>query len=141
MQANNNSLSFDDELLTNLRYYSILQCHNIICSGLTFTSYYCQGKQKIAVISSNISAQGQISQQIRQDFFVNLPVLEKIFEAHYWSIEQILQQLPIASPKKNYFLSWILFILIILGIAVLIFHFLSSIFLIKLVVIAILYLF
>ncbi|MEM9276285.1 MAG: hypothetical protein AAGA80_25530 [Cyanobacteria bacterium P01_F01_bin.143] len=128
MQDNNNSLSFDDELLTNLRYYSLCQCHNIMRSGLDFTSYYCQGEQKIAVISSNISIQGQISQQIRHDFLSNLSLLEKIIEAHYWSIDQVFQQLPLTFPKKSYWLFWIVPLLITFAIAILIFHFLLNIF-------------
>ena len=107
MQDNNNSLSFDTQLLTNLRYYSLCQCHNITRSSLTFTSYYCQGEQKIAVISSNISIQGQISQQIRHDFLSNLSLLEKIIEAHYWSIDQVFRQLPLTFSKKSYWLFWI----------------------------------
>ena len=95
MQVNHNSLSFDSELLTNLRYYCLLQCNNIARSGLTFTTYYCQDKQKIAVISSNISVQGKIFQQIRHDFLVNFPLIKKIIDAHYWSIDQIFKQLPL----------------------------------------------
>ena len=101
MQVNRNSLSFDSELLTNLRYYCLLQCNNIARSGLTFTTYYCQDKQKIAVISSNISVQGKIFQQIRHDFLVNFPLIKKIIDAHYWSIDQIFKQLPLTSdPGK-----------------------------------------
>jgi len=122
MQVNRNSLSFDAELLTNLRYYSLCQCHNITRSGLTFTSYYRQGEQKIAVISSNISAQGQISQQICHDFFTNFALLEKIIEAHYWSIDQVFWQLPWIIRRKSYVLSWIVPLLITLGIVILIFH-------------------
>ncbi len=95
MQVNHNSLSFDSELLTNLRYYCLLQCNNIARSGLTFTTYYCQDQQKIAVISSNISVQGKIFQQIRHDFLVNFPLIKKIIDAHYWSIDQIFKQLPL----------------------------------------------
>ncbi len=95
MQVNHNSLSFDSELLTNLRYYCLLQCNNIARSGLTFTTYYCQDQQKIAVISSNISVQGKIFQQIRHDFLVNFPLITKIIDAHYWSIDQIFKQLPL----------------------------------------------
>ena len=131
MQVDRNSLSFDAELLTNLRYYSLLQCNNTLRSGLTFTTYYCQGKQRIAVISSNISVQGQISQQISHDFLVNFPVLEKIIDAHYWSIDQVFKQLPLTYQKKSYLLSWILPFLITLGIAIFILLFLSSIFLVK----------
>ncbi len=97
MQVNHNSLSFDSELLTNLRYYCLLQCNNIARSGLTFTTYYCQDQQKIAVISSNISVQGKIFQQIRHDFLVNFPLIKKIIDAHYWSIDQIFKQLPLTS--------------------------------------------
>ena len=131
MQRNRNSLSFDPELLTSLRYYSLLQCNNIRRSGLTFTSYYWQGDQKIAVVSSNISVQGQIYQQIRHDFLVNFPLLEKIIDAHYWSIDQLLKQLPLTYQKKIYLLSWILPLLITLGIVIVIFMFLSSIFIVK----------
>lgn len=128
MQVNHNFLSFDSELLTNLRYYSLWQSNNIMRSGLTFTSYYCQGTQKIAVISSNISAQGQISQKIRHDFFVNFSLLNKILKAHYWSIEQIFKQLSLTDQKKSYFLSWIFSLLITFGMVLLIFNFLPSIF-------------
>ena len=128
MQANRNSLSFNSELLTNLRYYSLWQSNNIMRSGLIFTSYYCQGEQKIAVISSNISAQGHISQQIRHDFFVNFSLLKKIFNAHYWSIEQIFKQLPLTYQKKSYLLFWIFPLLITSGIMFLILHLLPDIF-------------
>ena len=158
MQVNRNSLSFDSELLTNLRYYCLLQCNNIARSGLTFTTYYCQDGQRIAVISSNISVQGQISQQIRHDFLVNFPLLEKIIDAHYWSIDQIFEKLPLMSDpgvlkdvhqekerasltyqKKNYLLSWILPLLITLGIAIFILLFLSSISLVKAIAIFIIF--
>ncbi|ELS00886.1 hypothetical protein Xen7305DRAFT_00005870 [Xenococcus sp. PCC 7305] len=128
MQVNHNSLSFDSGLMANLRYYSLLQCHNIMRSGLTFTSYYCQAEKKVAVISSNISVQGQISQQIRQDFLVNLSLLETITKAHYWSIEQILKQLPFNYQRKNSLLSWILALLITFVLAILVFYVLSSMF-------------
>ena len=131
MQIDGNSLSFDAELLTNLRYYSLLKCNNTLRSGLTFTTYYCQGEQRIAVISSNISVQGQISQQIRHDFLVNFPLLEKIIDAHYWSIDQIFEKLPFTYQKQNYLLSWILPLLITLGIVIFILFFLSSTLLIK----------
>ena len=131
MRLNRNSLSFDTQLLTNLRYYSLLQCNNIRRSGLTFTSYYWQGEQKIAVISSNISIQGQIYQQIRHDFLVNFSLLEKIIDAHYWSINQIFKQLPLTYQKKSYLLSWIFPLLITLGIVTVIFMFFSTIVLVK----------
>ena len=131
MRLNRNSLSFDTQLLTNLRYYSLLQCNNIRRGGLTFTSYYWQGEQKIAVISSNISIQGQIYQQIRHDFLVNFSLLEKIIDAHYWSINQILKQLPLTYQKKSYLLSWIFPLLITLGIVIVIFMFFSTIVLVK----------
>ena len=139
MRPNRNSLSFDSELLTNLRYYSLLQCNNVTRSGLTFTSYYWQGEQKIAVISSNVSAQGQILQKIRHDFFVNFSLLEKIIDAHYWSIDQIFKQLAVTSQKKLYLLSWILPLLITFLIAILIFIFLSSLFSVKLLSIIIIF--
>ena len=133
MRLNRNSLSFDTQLLTNLRYYSLLQCNNIRRGGLTFTSYYWQGEQKIAVISSNISIQGQIYQQIRHDFLVNFSLLEKIIDAHYWSINQILKQLPLTYQKKSYLLSWIFPLLITLGIVIVIFMFFSTIVLVKVI--------
>ena len=131
MQVNGNSLSFDTELLTNLRYYSLWQGNNILSPGLNFTSYYCQGEQKIAVISSNISVQSQISQQIRHDFLVNLTLLEKIIKAHYWSIEQIFKQLPLTYQKKSILLSWIFPLFITLAIVILIFNLLPAIFLVN----------
>ena len=132
MQVNHNSLSFDSELLTNLKYYSLLQCNNVMRSGLTFTSYYWQGEQKIAVISSNISVQGQIFQKIRHDFLVNFSFLEKIIDAHYWSINQIFNQLAVTSKKNSYLLSWILPLLITILIAIVILIYLSSNFLVTL---------
>ena len=128
IQTNHNSLSFDSELLTNLRYYSLWQSNNILSPGLTFTSYYRQGEQKIAVISSNILLQCQISQKIRHDFLVNLTLVEKIINAHYWSIEQIFQQLPLTYQKKSYLLPWILSLFITFAIVILSPHFLPSIF-------------
>ena len=139
MQINHNSLSFDAELLTNLRYYSLWQCHNILRSGLRFTSYYCQGEQKIAVVSSNISVQGQISQKIRHDFFVNFSILKKIINAHYWSIEQIFKQLPLTYQKKCYLISWIFPSLITFGIVILILNFLSAIFWLNVIAVIIIF--
>ena len=133
MQLNRNSLSFNSELLTNLRYYTLWQSNKIMRSGLTFTSYYCQGEQKIAVISSNISAHGQIYQQIRHDFLVNFSLLKKIINVHYWSIDQIFKQLPLTYQKKSYFISWMLPLLITVGIVILILNFLPSIFLINVI--------
>ena len=146
MQEQQQFLLLPPKLLTNLRYYSLLSCclfphfllskglnsrKFIMRSGLVFTTYYCQDTEKIAVISSNISVQGQISQQICREFLLNFVLLKKIINAHYWTINQILQQLPLNYKKNSYLWSWFLPLLITLAITIVIFINLSSILLIK----------
>lgn len=146
MQKQRQFLFLSPKLLTNLRYYSLLSCclfsnylpnkgldsQNIIMrSALVFTTYYCQDTERIAVISSNISVQGQISQQICREFLLNFVLLKKIINAHYWTINQILQQLPLNYQKNSYLWACILPLLMTWGIAIVIFITLSSIFLIK----------
>lgn len=150
MQEQRQLLFLSPKLLTNLRYYSLLCCYispyllpskgldsrNLILrSGLVFTTYYRQDTEKIPVITSNISLQGKISQQICLKFFFKFALLKKIINAHYWIINQILQQLPLNYQKNSFLYSWILPLLMTLAITIVILIALSSNFLIKAVVV------
>ena len=148
MQEQRQLLFLSPKLLTNLRYYSLLCCYlsphlflskrldsrNLILrSGLVFTTYYCQDSEKIPVITSKISLHGKISQQICHKFFFKFALLKKIINAHYWIVNQVLQQLPLTDPKNGYLWGWILPLFITLAIAIVIFITVSSNFLIKVI--------
>jgi hypothetical protein len=110
-EANNQKLILSPANLANLRYYALInsleKIDPIYPSGfvpvslrrslLTFSTNYrstsCQ--QPLTLFRSVIDLEGKISQQIPQQLWDNPLLLEKISQAHYWLISEILDRLPL----------------------------------------------
>lgn len=133
-------LKLSPELLADLRYCSLLQ--NNAGSGipLTFTTYYVQQEQKIAVIKTVISFQGKISQQICRSFFKNPQLLNDLVVNHYWFIKLICDRLPLKYTNKSFLLTILLSFIISLIIAPFIIYFIALGLPIKLIILLIIFL-
>lgn len=118
-------LQLSSELLADLRYYSLLQNFASSENSLTFTTYYVQQQQKIAVIKTVISLQGKISQQLCRSFLKNPQLLKNLVINHYWLIEQICDRHPLKYSHKSFLLPWVLSLIISFIIAPFIFYFIS----------------
>lgn len=102
--------------LTNLRYYVLLNYSlkdtlspiYSFQSDLTFsTSYLYPDKEEfVTLVRSEINLSGKISQQIKQDWEQETQFYNRILDAHYWLIAQIIAQLPL---KSNYHKSWLFY--------------------------------
>jgi hypothetical protein len=107
-QENHKQMQLSWETITDFRYYVLLNHQSNFPVELTFCSYYQQAEQQIAVIQSQIFLDGKITQQIRHDYLQKFQLLHRVMTAHYWAIEQMLNQLKIKSLKPNQLLFSIL---------------------------------
>ncbi|GAB4228665.1 MAG: hypothetical protein Kow0049_09790 [Stanieria sp.] len=97
----NRKLQLPSEILTDFRYLILLNKQKSFSVELNFCSFYQQNEEKIAVIQSKISLDGKINQQIRHDYLQEPQLLQGIMTAHYWVIEQMLNQLKLKSSRKR----------------------------------------
>ncbi|AFZ37438.1 hypothetical protein Sta7437_3956 [Stanieria cyanosphaera PCC 7437] len=100
-QETNRKFQFASEILTDFRSYVLLNHQNNFSVELNFCSFYQQDEEKTAVIQSTISLDGKIVQQIRHDYLQEFQLLQRIINAHYWVIEQMLNQLKLKSSSKR----------------------------------------
>ena len=117
-------LTLSKAKLAEIQYYALLHSPNeytranyvrhasefstIGRSHLTFsTNYlYCLNQQAKTLFRTSIDLSGAISQQIQQDLWQNQQLLERISQAHYWLIAEILAQLPLKQkPQKSWTLA------------------------------------
>ena len=96
----NRRLEISPEFLADLRHYTLIDGENSLQSGLTFCTYYGNGKAKEALIRTVISLDGDIMQQIKRDCLENHHFYRQIATCHYWLIEQLLSQLRLGSLVK-----------------------------------------
>ena len=68
-------------------------------SCLIFSTKYVESESNDILLRSTIDPQGKISLQIKQEILQNPALLERICEAHYWLIAEILTQLPFKSKS------------------------------------------
>ena len=110
-EAINQKLILSPANLANLRYYALINSLEKIDpiypsrflpvslkrSPLIFSTNYrsnsCQ--QPLTLFRSVIDLEGKISQQIPQQLWDNPLLLERISQAHYWLIGEILDRLPL----------------------------------------------
>ena len=83
------------KLLTDLRYYALIDSENNLQSELTFYTYYLRGADSEALMRSVISTDGEILHQIKSDCLEHADFCRQIAAAHYWLIAQLLSQLRI----------------------------------------------
>lgn len=94
-------LSIPRSLLTDLRYYTLLDGENRLQSGLTFLTHYQQANHLETILRSVISPDGDIIHQIKNDY-LNHPKLLLIASTHYWLVSQLLLSLRL---KITYYLN------------------------------------
>ncbi|MFP4099691.1 hypothetical protein [Coleofasciculus sp.] len=92
-QQMGNSLKFSRQLLTDLRYYALIDDENRWQSGLTFCTYYQRGNSQEALMRSVIGMDGDIIHQIQRNCLERPKFSHQISAAHYWLIEQVMRQL------------------------------------------------
>ena len=73
-------------------------------SCLIFSTRYAEGKSNDILLRSTIDPQGKISLQIKREILQNPALLERVSEAHYWLIAEILTQLLFKSKSGRYWL-------------------------------------
>ena len=133
-------LKLSPELLADLRYCSLLQ--NYAGSGipLTFTTYYVQQEQKVAVIKTVISLQGKISQQLCRSFLKNPQLLKDLVVNHYWLIEETCDRFSWQYHNKTFLLTLTLSFIISLIITPFLIYFITFALPIKLIILLIIFL-
>jgi hypothetical protein len=99
-------------LLADLRYYALIDGENYLQSGLTFYTYYQRDGSEEALIRSVISTDGDIFHQIKSDCLEHPNFCRQLACAHYWLIEQLLNQLRLRLFLGSKLLSWGLSLLI-----------------------------
>ena len=92
-QQMGNSLKLSRQLLTDLRYYALIDDENRWQSGLSFCTYYQRGNSQEALMRSVIGMDGDIMHQIQRNCLERPKFSHQISAAHYWLIEQIMSQL------------------------------------------------
>ncbi len=117
-QQTGRPLAISRELLTDLRYYALIDGESRLQSGLTFYTYYLRGSLEEALLRSVISTDGDIIHQIKSDCLEHPKFCRQITSAHYWLIEQLLSQLRLRAQLKVNQLSWALSLLIVAAIVI-----------------------
>lgn len=105
-QETGRSLEISRQLLTDLRYYVLVDGESRLQSGLTFCTYYLWGGTEEALMRSVISTDGDIIHQIKSDCLERPKFCYTIASAHYWLIDQLLSQLRLRVLLKVNLLSW-----------------------------------
>lgn len=117
------NLELEPQTLTELRYYSLI--NSPMVNGwdfvgsdrlsLVFSSSYTsdRDRRQIRVIRSKINLNGQISQEIQQDFWRDRYVSARAIKAHHWLTAEIFRQLPLKRSNSRV----ILFLALLLAIA------------------------
>ena len=102
------NLRLSAQQLVSLRYYSLINSPlgNSDRFSLIFTSNYSLNQNKVSttVIRSTIELTGKISQEIQQEFWSNPSLASRVLRVHYWSISEILKQLPMKN-QPSFFLT------------------------------------
>lgn len=123
IKQNNHRLTLSPANLANLRYYLLLNsleqtdsmphlgfnsCLTFGRSPLIFSTNYLFGdrQQSLTLFRSIIDFDGKICQQIQQELSQNPQLLDRVAQAHYWLILQILAQLPLKTTNQG---SWLIF--------------------------------
>ncbi|BAZ45737.1 hypothetical protein NIES4102_27630 [Chondrocystis sp. NIES-4102] len=126
LKAKDQQFQLEAAKLANLRYYTLINSPleiqsnaanywqskftSIERSSLSFsTNYLLSEQQYLTVIRSSISLEGYIAQQIQQNLWDNPQLCQRLLNAHYWLMEQILRQLPLKTSNN---LFWVLKIII-----------------------------
>lgn len=92
-QQMGDSLKLSRQLLTDLRYYALIDDENRWQSGLSFCTYYQRGNSQEALMRSVIGMDGDIIHQIQRNCLERPNFSRQISAAHYWLIEQVMRQL------------------------------------------------
>ena len=111
-QQTGRCLYISRKLLTDLRYYVLIDSENRLQSGLTFYTYYLRDGSEEALMRSVISMDGDIFHQIKNDCLENPKFCRRLVSAHYWLIDQLLSQLRLKELFRLKLLSWGLSVLI-----------------------------
>lgn len=126
--------------LANLRYYILLNFLEQIplarfCATKTFiarsplafsTNYqFSDRRSPITLFRSTIEPEGKISHQIPQQLWEDPQLLQRISQAHYWLIAEILTQLPLKGDRRVIWLARAGLILITILIVIAIYYFWS----------------
>jgi hypothetical protein len=111
-QQTGRRLYISRKLLADLRYYALIDGENYLQSGLTFYTYYQRDGSEEALIRSVISTDGDIFHQIKSDCLEHPNFCRQLACAHYWLIEQLLNQLRLRLFLGSKLLSWGLSLLI-----------------------------
>lgn len=143
-QKNCDRIELSDEKLTNLRYYALLSFieyrrfgyHHT--SELVFSTNYLRHGKQVTVVRSVINPEGKITQQIQENLWQNLPLCDRLIQAHYWLIFQILTQLPLPIKNYNRLLSWTFALMVTVASAIPIFYWLSLSWFIKILLLILL---
>ena len=128
------NLNLSSELLSDLRYYGLLQNPYSLESRLIFATYYVTKQQKIAVIKTIIYLRGKISQQIYREFLRHPQLLKELVTTHYWLINYISDRIFFKYTSKSSLLTWVLSLVIVLIVAPFLFYFFTFNLLIKLII-------
>lgn len=141
-EAINHKLILSPANLANLRYYALINSLEKLDplylsrflpvslgrSPLTFSSNYratsCQ--QPLTLFRSVIDLEGKISQQIPQQLWDNPLLLERISQAHYWLISEILDRLPLKQKNCSSRFIYCCFLLIAIAASTAIWYFFSG---------------
>ena len=94
------TLTISSKLLADWRYYALIDTENRLQSGLTFCTYYRLGESNLALMRSIISLDGDIINQIRNDCLERPHFSRQIASAHYWLIQQLIEQLRLETLIK-----------------------------------------
>lgn len=111
-QETGRRLYLSRKLLSDLRYYVLIDGENLLQSGLTFYTYYQRGGFNEALMRSVISTDGDIFHQIKSDCLERPNFCRQLVSAHYWLIDQLLHQLRLGTFFRLNLLSWGLSLLI-----------------------------
>jgi hypothetical protein len=102
-RAKHKSLKLSRSFLLKFRYQILVDRQNLIHSGLTFCTYYHYNNLKKAAIKSIIFLDGQVNQQICQDFLEDTELVKHIISSHYWLSEQLLTKINLTTKINNRF--------------------------------------
>ncbi len=121
MRQNHREVVLSPTNLANLRCYALLNFLeqtplarslpttrvSLARSPLTFsTNYQFSDRQSpTTLLRSIIEPEGKISQQISQQLWGNPQLLQRISQAHYWLISEILTQLPFKGDRRAIWLA------------------------------------
>lgn len=118
LQQSNGTIKISKKLLNDFRYYALFGQGRSLDTGMTFCTFYQKDHDFQGVMRSFISLDGDIIQQVCEEWLESPQSTVDIINIHYWLINCLIAELRLKITNKFNVISWLLSLLTVGGFSV-----------------------